>query len=107
MGAFGMGCSIDFGSEVKLREVNMKSATSEQRTITSAQCRAGRALLKWSRDELAEASGVALRTIIDFERDARAPRGATLHSPAGALEAAGVVFVDENGHGPGVRLRKR
>jgi hypothetical protein len=24
-----------------------------------------------------------------------------------ALEAAGVIFVDENGHGPGVRLRKR
>ena len=23
-----------------------------------------------------------------------------------ALEAAGVIFVDENGHGPGVRLRK-
>jgi hypothetical protein len=23
-----------------------------------------------------------------------------------ALEAAGVVFVDENGHGPGVRLTK-
>ena len=23
-----------------------------------------------------------------------------------ALEAAGVVFVEENGHGPGVRLRK-
>jgi hypothetical protein len=22
------------------------------------------------------------------------------------LESAGVVFVDENGHGPGVRLRK-
>jgi hypothetical protein len=24
-----------------------------------------------------------------------------------ALEAAGVVFIDENGDGPGVRLRKR
>jgi len=24
-----------------------------------------------------------------------------------ALEAAGVIFIDENGEGPGVRLRKR
>jgi transcriptional regulator with XRE-family HTH domain len=62
--------------------------------------------VKWSREDLAEASSVALRTIVDFERDARAPRGATLESLAHALEAAGVVFVDENGHGPGVRLRK-
>jgi transcriptional regulator with XRE-family HTH domain len=87
-------------------EVNMKSATSDPRSITSAQCRAGRALLKWSRDELARTSRVALRTIIDFERDARAPREATLDSLARALESAGVIFVEENGAGPGVRLRK-
>ncbi|MFI5012606.1 MAG: helix-turn-helix domain-containing protein [Hyphomicrobiales bacterium] len=83
----------------------MKSATSQEQPISSAQCRAGRALVKWSRDELAEASRVALRTIVDFERDARMPRSATLDSLARALKTAGVVFVEENGHGPGVRLR--
>jgi transcriptional regulator with XRE-family HTH domain len=61
--------------------------------------------LKWSRDELAEASSVALRTIIDFERDARAPRGATLDSLARALEAAGVEFT--NGVQPGVRIKAK
>lgn len=74
--------------------------------ITSAQCRAGRALVKWSRDDLATASKVALRTIVDFERDARAPRVITLDAIRAALESVGVIFVDENGEGPGVRLKK-
>jgi transcriptional regulator with XRE-family HTH domain len=75
-------------------------------TITSAQCRAARALLDWSREELATASAVALRTIVDFERGARAPRAATLAATASALEAAGVIFIAENGDGPGVRIKK-
>jgi transcriptional regulator with XRE-family HTH domain len=74
--------------------------------ITSAQCRAGRALIGWSRDQLADASKVALRTIVDFERDAREPREVTLDAIQRALEAAGVIFVAENGVGPGVRLTK-
>lgn len=74
--------------------------------ITSAQCRAARALIEWPRDQLAEASKVALRTIVDFERGAREPREVTLDAIQRALEAAGVIFVAENGEGPGVRLRK-
>lgn len=74
--------------------------------ITSAQCRAGRALLDWSRDKLAEMSKVALRTVVDFERDARNPRVVTLDALQAALETAGVIFISENGDGPGVRLRK-
>lgn len=75
--------------------------------ITSAQCRAARALIEWSRDQLAEASMVALRTIVDFERGAREPRAVTLDAIQRALETAGVIFVAENGEGPGVRLRKQ
>jgi transcriptional regulator with XRE-family HTH domain len=75
--------------------------------ISAAQCRAARALLDWSRDQLAENSVVALRTIVDFERGARAPRSATLLSLAKALESAGVEFIAENGGGAGVRLRAR
>lgn len=74
--------------------------------ITPAQCRAGRALINWSRDKLAETSKVALRTIVDFEREARSPRELTLDAIQAALESAGVIFVAENGEGPGVRLRK-
>jgi transcriptional regulator with XRE-family HTH domain len=76
------------------------------RSISAAQCRASRAILDWSRNQLAAKSGVALRTIVDFERGARAPREATLLSLVASFEAAGVVLVEENGEGPGVRLRK-
>jgi transcriptional regulator with XRE-family HTH domain len=75
--------------------------------ITAEQCRAARALLDWPREKLAAASMVALRTVIDFERGARNPRRVTLEALQRALEKAGVIFVDENGEGPGVRLRKR
>jgi transcriptional regulator with XRE-family HTH domain len=74
--------------------------------ITSAQCRAGRALLDWSRDQLAAASMVGLRTIVDFERDAREPRNVTLEALRRALESAGVEFIAGNGAGAGVRLKK-
>jgi transcriptional regulator with XRE-family HTH domain len=75
--------------------------------ITSAQCRAARALIDWSREALADSSRVALRTIVDFERGARSPREVTLLAIRAALESAGVLFIDQNGQGPGVRLRDR
>jgi transcriptional regulator with XRE-family HTH domain len=71
-----------------------------------AQCRAARALIDWSREQLAKASKVGLRTIVDFERGAREPREITKDALRRALESAGVIFVDENGEGRGVRLRK-
>ena len=83
-------------------EVNTKSATYSG-AITAAQCRAGRALLDWSRDKLAAKAGSALRTIVDFERGAREPRAATIEALRRALEAAGVEFT--NGDAPGVRVK--
>jgi transcriptional regulator with XRE-family HTH domain len=74
--------------------------------ITSAQSRAARALINWSRETLAEQSKVALRTVVDFERDAREPRAVTKDAIQRALEAAGVIFIEADGEGPGVRLRK-
>ena len=72
--------------------------------INHAQCRAARALLDWSRKDLAEAAKVAERTIVDFERGARTPYERTLRDIQTALEDAGVMLVDANGNGPGVRL---
>jgi transcriptional regulator with XRE-family HTH domain len=63
--------------------------------------------LDWARDELAVRSKVAKRTIVDFERGAREPRDATLVVIKQALETAGVVFIEQNGGGPGVRLKNR
>lgn len=76
-------------------------------TLTPAQCRAARALIGWSRDQAANAAKVAERTLVDFENGTRSPRDSTLTAIRGALEAAGVIFIDQNGNGPGVRLRDR
>jgi hypothetical protein len=74
--------------------------------ITSAQCRAGRALVDWSQQQLADAARVGVVTVRQFEGGGT-PRNATLDVIQRALESAGVVFIAENGGGPGVRLRKR
>lgn len=77
-------------------------------TISPAQCRAARGLLNWSREQLAEASFVAIRTIVDFERGARQPRVATVASLGSTFETAGVAFIPESKiQGAGVRLSKR
>ncbi|RTL97430.1 XRE family transcriptional regulator [Ancylobacter aquaticus] len=75
-------------------------------SLTSAQCRAARALIDWSREQLAASAGVAVRTISDFEAGRREPINATMAAMRSALEVAGVEFIAENGGGAGVRLRK-
>ena len=74
--------------------------------LTPAQCRAARGLIDWSQSDLAQHAGVGIVTIRQLEADVHAPRRATLDVVRRALEAAGVEFIDENGGGAGVRLRK-
>ena len=74
--------------------------------ITSAQCRAARGLLSWSQQNLADRAGVGIMTIHQFEKEGTQPRRATLEVVKRAFENAGVEFIDENGGGPGVRLKK-
>ena len=74
--------------------------------LTPAQCRAARGLIDWSQSDLAQQAGVGIVTIRQLEADVHAPRRATLDVVRRALEAAGVEFIDENGGGAGVRLRK-
>ncbi len=75
--------------------------------IIATQCRAARALLNWSQQELADRAGVGIVTVRQLEAGNTQPRRATLDVIRRALESAGVEFIDENGGGPGVRLRKR
>ena len=77
-------------------------------TISSAQLRAARALLRWSAVDLAKVSKVGVATIRRVEVvEGRIPvTSANEAALRRALEAAGVEFIDENGGGPGVRLRK-
>ncbi len=74
--------------------------------ITAAQCRAARALLVWSQQELAQKAGVGVVTVHQLEAGLSQPRHATLEVIQRAFEAAGVEFIDENGTGEGVRFRK-
>lgn len=74
--------------------------------VTSAQMRAARGLVNWSVRELSERSQVHRNTITNFETGRSGGDPDTIARLRSALEAAGVIFMDENGEGPGVRLRK-
>ncbi len=79
------------------------------KALTSAQIRAARALLRWSATDLARESSVGITTIRraelrDSETSMTAPNDQAVRR---ALEIAGVEFIDENGSGPGVRLKKQ
>jgi transcriptional regulator with XRE-family HTH domain len=73
--------------------------------ITPEQSRAARALLDWTQGALAQATGLSAVTIRAFERGGEM-RDSNRNLLRLSLETAGVIFVEENGEGPGVRLRK-
>lgn len=75
-------------------------------SISAAQCRAARALLDWSQEQLAKNAHVSRATIADFERNFREPIRNNMISIASALEAAGITFIGEDDEGAGVRFRK-
>ena len=63
-------------------------------------------MLDWTQQHLANEARVGIVTIRQVEAGVSEPRRATLEVIRRALEAAGVEFIDGNGSGPGVRLRK-
>jgi hypothetical protein len=77
--------------------------------LTSAQIRAARALLRWSAENLAQASALGIATIRRAELTDQQTSLTTANDRAirRALESAGVLFISENGGGAGVRLRSR
>jgi ribosome-binding protein aMBF1 (putative translation factor) len=74
--------------------------------MNPAQCRAARGLLDWSRQALAEAAHIDTEIIGRFEDSFSTPQTTSILALKRALEAAGVIFVDDDGQGAGVRLRK-
>ena len=66
-------------------------------SITPAQCRAARALLAISQDELVRRCGVAKRTLAGFEAGSSNPIRANMAAIRQALESAGVEFIGEAG----------
>jgi len=77
--------------------------------ISAGQIRAARALLRWSQADLAKAADVSVPTLKRWEATDDVPSGTVnnLKAVQRALEAAGIEFIDENGGGPGVRLKRR
>jgi len=63
--------------------------------LSPSQCRAARAMLQWSQDDLAKAAGVAKQTLADFEREARQPYERTLADIQAALEGAGIIIAKD------------
>lgn len=73
--------------------------------MTPEQCKAARALIRYEQSDLADASGVARATVIDFEKGERKPRQSTVDALKLALESAGIEIIEENGGGIGVRMK--
>ncbi len=65
-----------------------------------------RAALGWGVRELAAKAGVSANTVSRYENGADA-LGGTLLKIQRVLEQGGIILIDENGGGPGVRLKKR
>jgi transcriptional regulator with XRE-family HTH domain len=76
--------------------------------VSVRQVKAARALLAWSQEELAAAASLSIPTIKRLEATdgLLGGRRDTIAKIRTALIVAGVEFIDEDGGGPGVRLRK-
>src|SRR4051794_16118424 len=81
--------------------------SSRPRPLTSAQIRAARALLRWRAEDLAQATSIGVATIRRAELLASETSMTAANDRAvrAAFEAAGIIFIDENGGGVGLRFR--
>ena len=100
---------------VRNNHYGMKNSTMHDKVnkaikpLTSAQMRAARALIRWSAEDLARETALSVTTIrrAELTDDETSMTTANDLAVRRTLEAAGVEFIDENGGGPGVRLRQR
>ena len=74
--------------------------------MRAVQVKMARAAVGWGVRELAKRAGLSANTVTRIENGADAKQS-TMDRLQQALESAGVEFIDENGGGPGVRMRTR
>ena len=74
--------------------------------VTSRQIRAGRALLGWTQQLLADKALVAVNSVRAVERGLSYPKSETVTAIRAALTKAGIVFLSDGEMGEGVRLAK-
>ena len=74
--------------------------------ITSAQIRAARAMLEWTRADLAKHSGVGFSSMMRIESANGVPgaQAKTLEAIEKAFKKAGIEFIGTPDDGPGIRL---
>ena len=77
--------------------------------VSIRQLKAARNLIGWSQEQLANFAGVSLPTVkrLESKEGWLGGRPTTAHKIRAALEGGGIQFIDENGGGLGVRLRKK
>jgi transcriptional regulator with XRE-family HTH domain len=85
----------------------MAKTTSIQK-VSIRQIKAARALLDWSQEQLAAAAKISVPTIkrLEAKDGPLGGRSDTGKKIGTALQGAGIEFIDENGGGAGVRLRR-
>lgn len=64
-------------------------------------------MLDWKQTDLAAAAGLSEMSVKNVEKGQKDSRMSTIQAIRSALESAGIIFIDQNGNGPGVRLRDR
>ncbi len=75
--------------------------------LTSSLCRSARALIGWTIEQLAEASGVGVSTIISFEAGQRVPIRSNQVALERAFVEAGVIFLEASmNEGRGLKLTR-
>ena len=99
---------IEISSYDKIFVNNIFGKGRPVKNILGAQMRAARALLRWAAADLVRESGVSLATIHRAESvDGKtAMTFANASAIRRALENAGVELIEENGGGPGARLKQ-
>lgn len=75
--------------------------------ITSAQIRAARAMLDWSREQLSIQAGVGISALMRLESSEGVPSGniKTFEAAQKAFEKAGIEFIGTPESGAGVRWK--
>ena len=77
--------------------------------VSNRQIKAARALVGWSQEHLTAASGVSLPTVkrLESANGLLGGRQVTRDRLIAALARAGIIFIDDEALGPGVRLRAK
>jgi transcriptional regulator with XRE-family HTH domain len=100
-----MGPKTSFSTKMLYIDLLQYRSYLADMPLTPEQCRAARALLDWTQDDLAARAEVSRSTVRGFEGGQHGLQRAMAAAIRRALELAGVIFLDPNADcGPGVRL---